>query len=208
MTARDRVPGASHPYRWFEGVTPLPAGLEDNGFVSLPLCFPRLLDADRCAAILELAHRRLAQPSSLGNPTEDYRIADSRWVRPDAEWQWVFDLVAGVFARANAYYRYDIRGMVDPLLVATYPEGGGFEWHIDTVTGTTSTRKIALSLQLSERDAYEGGLLEFVSHGELPLARDIGTVVCFPAFIGHRVTPVSRGTREALVAWAHGPAFR
>src|SRR4029077_9447880 len=99
-------------------------------------------------------------------------------------------------------------GFVDSLLYCEYPERGHFDWHIDCGEGLTSTRKISLSAQLSDASEYEGGGLEFAVHGELRGARRLGTVVAFPAFLHHRVTPVSRGIGRSLVAWAHGPIFR
>jgi len=36
----------------------------------------------------------------------------------------------------------------------------------------------------------------------------VGNAVAFPAYIAHRVLPVSAGRRHALVAWIHGPGFR
>ena len=35
-----------------------------------------------------------------------------------------------------------------------------------------------------------------------------GTVIVFPSFLPHRIRTLTRGTRYALVAWGHGPAFR
>lgn len=35
-----------------------------------------------------------------------------------------------------------------------------------------------------------------------------GGVIVFPAFLLHRVTPVTAGVRHSLTLWAHGPAFR
>jgi PKHD-type hydroxylase len=39
-------------------------------------------------------------------------------------------------------------------------------------------------------------------------ARRQGSVICFPSFLAHRVSPVTRGLRRSLVAWAYGPAYR
>ena len=35
-----------------------------------------------------------------------------------------------------------------------------------------------------------------------------GTLVAFPSYVMHRVTPVTSGTRKSLVAWVAGPKFR
>jgi len=35
-----------------------------------------------------------------------------------------------------------------------------------------------------------------------------GLIVAFPAWTLHRVTPVVKGSRQSLVAWISGPAFK
>jgi PKHD-type hydroxylase len=35
-----------------------------------------------------------------------------------------------------------------------------------------------------------------------------GTLVAFPSYLLHRVTPITSGTRKSLVAWVSGPVFR
>jgi hypothetical protein len=34
-----------------------------------------------------------------------------------------------------------------------------------------------------------------------------GTVIVFPSYLAHCVTPVTKGVRWALVGWVHGPSF-
>jgi predicted 2-oxoglutarate/Fe(II)-dependent dioxygenase YbiX len=41
---------------------------------------------------------------------------------------------------------------------------------------------------------------------DLPAER--GSVLAFPSFLYHRVTPVTGGVRRALVAWIAGPRLR
>jgi PKHD-type hydroxylase len=79
---------------------------------------------------------------------------------------------------------------------------------MDIGTGAMSQRKLSLTLQLSPPEAYEGGGLEFFGAGELSVSRLQGTLIAFPSFLHHRVTPITRGKRESLVMWWHGPAFR
>ena len=37
---------------------------------------------------------------------------------------------------------------------------------------------------------------------------DKGTIVIFPGFIWHKVTPVTKGKRHTLVIWALGKKFK
>ena len=35
-----------------------------------------------------------------------------------------------------------------------------------------------------------------------------GSIVVFPSYMWHRVTPITRGTRHSLVQWNSGPPFK
>ena len=68
---------------------------------------------------------------------------------------------------------------------------------------------MSISVQLSEPDAYDGGDLEIdIDGAPWSAPRDRGTAILFPSFVRHRISQVDSGTRHALVAWMHGPAFR
>ena len=67
-------------------------------------------------------------------------------------------------------------------------------------------RKLTYSVQLTDGDRYLGGDLLFRDGGVLvPRAR--GTLVVFPSTLHHVVSPVTRGTRDVLVGWVHGPSL-
>ncbi len=67
-------------------------------------------------------------------------------------------------------------------------------------------------VQLSESDSYEGGDLIFDLPPELcpdkELMRKQGTIIIFPSFVRHMVTPVTEGERHAMVSWIEGLNFR
>lgn len=98
-------------------------------------------------------------------------------------------------------------GLVEPLMVVSYDEGDGFDWHLDSGDQLSANRKLSLSIPLSSTREYRGGDLEFA--GSLMKERRIGkgTAVVFPSFVAHRISPVTSGRRFALVAFAHGPSF-
>jgi len=107
----------------------------------------------------------------------------------------------------NQRYKFQLTGFRERFQLASYTGKGHFDWHSDLGRSETSTRKMSLSVQLSDPATYEGGGLEFFGQDKLILPRAIGTVIVFPSFLIHRVTPVMRGTRLSLVAWVHGAAF-
>lgn len=177
-------------------------------FISNPIRYPGVFNPAECRAIVELGEAGTAVIAGLSRPVEGYRTGVTKLIGLNSRTEWLYARLGEILVAVNDWYQFDIRGFVDSLLYCTYPEQGQFDWHVDCGEGATSTRKITLSLQLSDGTEYEGGALEFAGQGELAEARRIGTAVAFPAFVHHRVTTVKRGVRRSLVAWAHGPAFR
>jgi PKHD-type hydroxylase len=56
---------------------------------------------------------------------------------------------------------------------------------------------------------YDGGDLQFFSGPEITsVSKQRGTLVLFPTFMIHRVTPVNSGVRKSLVSWVSGPHFK
>ena len=47
-----------------------------------------------------------------------------------------------------------------------------------------------------------------VDLGEAVTGSLASTLAIFPTYWLHRVTPVTKGTRDAVVGWVHGPSFR
>lgn len=68
-------------------------------------------------------------------------------------------------------------------------------------------RKISATVQLSDPNSYDGGDFVFGDGVAQPPSEDAraqGTILYFPSFIRHAVTPVTRGTRYSIVAWFEG----
>ena len=70
-------------------------------------------------------------------------------------------------------------------------------------------RKISMTVQLSDGGEYEGGDFEIMRNREPEkLPKGKGTVLVFPSYILHRVTPVTSGIRKSLVLWLGGASFK
>ena len=76
-------------------------------------------------------------------------------------------------------------------------------------------RKISATINLNLPGDYDGGNLKFdmgdhttEKYLEVTEIRPQGSIVIFPSFLKHQVTPVTRGTRYSLVAWIVGRPFR
>lgn len=135
------------------------------------------------------------------------RRCDCAWIGPSPEHRWLYERVAAVFARANEGYRFRLKGLIEPPMIVSYDPGGGFDWHLDLGPELAASRKLSLSLLLGPPGDYEGGELEFSGCVRGTAKPSMGTAMVFPSFLAHRVAPVTRGRRLALVAFAHGPSF-
>ena len=123
----------------------------------------------------------------------------------DEESQWLYELIVDRVSRYNFVgYQFDIAGVYIDLQLLEYPEGGFYDWHIDIGPGEAAYRKLSVILQLSDPDSYEGGEVIFNAGTERTLPKDRGQIAVFPSYILHKVTPITKGKRYALVCWCHG----
>jgi PKHD-type hydroxylase len=72
------------------------------------------------------------------------------------------------------------------------------------------TRKLSLTLLLSDPDTdFEGGELQFGHETTAESAKiKKGTLILFPSFELHQVTPVTKGVRKSIVVWILGPKWK
>ena len=93
----------------------------------------------------------------------------------------------------NIYlYNFNISYVTDPIHYVIYPENGGhLTWHMDIGAGHVNLRKLAMTVQLSDPDDYEGGDFQIWMGGEektesvLTLSREKGDVLIFPTYLMH-----------------------
>ena len=142
---------------------------------------------------------------------KDIRITQTAWIAPSPQSQWIYDRVQRVARALNdRSYQFDLRGFSENLQYTIYngTEGGHYGWHVDQGPLKVQ-RKFSISVQLSDPSDYEGCNLEFQAGNKIETApRTHGAIVGFPSYVLHRVTPCTRGTRKALVAWTTGPKLR
>jgi PKHD-type hydroxylase len=86
---------------------------------------------------------------------------------------------------------------------------GHYDWHMDAFAPQNGIqRKLSISILLSDPSDFEGGELQFKGIEDQKILTAQGSIVVFPSFIEHRVTPVTKGVRYSAVTWASGPSFR
>lgn len=183
--------------------------VSETELVTTPQVMLGLFSPEECARIVAYGDSRPLHAGQVTQEREDYRRASAAWLAPDDDTLWIYRRIAAMVARLNAWYRYDLYGFLEPLHFVRYEPGGKFDWHLDCgADRSICTRKLSVTVQLTAPGEYEGGGLEFCPQGELHRSRYHGAGIVFPAMLAHRVTPVERGVRRAIVAWIHGPSFR
>jgi PKHD-type hydroxylase len=183
-------------------------GLEGNHHLQQPYVYERVFSREECERIKTIG-RALPLWTGMSTSEDDhYRVCKTSWIEEASRTEFIFQRLRDVVHSVNELYQLEAAGFGEPLHYIGYEAGGRFEWHTDLGSGPMSTRKISLSIQLSDEDEYRGGDLEFCPHGVIPEFRGLGNAIAFPSYIAHRVLPVSEGQRHALVAWIHGPAFK
>jgi PKHD-type hydroxylase len=88
--------------------------------------------------------------------------------------------------------------------------------YTDNPNMVNKVRKISMTINLNAPGEYDGGNLkfDFGPHAsgkrfhECEEIRPQGSIILFPSFVYHQVTPVTRGTRYSLVLWSLGWPFQ
>lgn len=178
-----------------------------NSSVSGVLRLPAYVSPPTCEMLTELSARFPGEPGRMFDRA-DARKNRVRVLEFADETRWAFDLMAGLFERANRHFRFELTGFAEPVHAIEYAAGDFIDWHSDCALRQTSTRKLVATILLSAPKAFEGGELQFSAMDAPARPAALGDATVFPAFLPHRVMPVTQGRRLVLVAWAHGPAFR
>jgi PKHD-type hydroxylase len=144
--------------------------------------------------------------------TDHTRITRIAWILHKPEMEWLFAKLEKAVLEINAqFYSFDLFGLEQAFQYTVYDgaEGGHYDWHVDLGGHDTEFRKISLSLQLTEPTRYEGCDLTLqAGSGPFSAERARGTLIAFPSYVLHRVTPIQSGLRKSLVIWVAGPPFR
>ena len=148
-----------------------------------------------------------------GSINKNYRNSEITWIPYNDDTKWLYEKCKDLLVTANDnMWNFHITSIKEFLQFTEYKASltddnhGMYDWHMDVGSNEASTRKLSMTIQLS--DEYEGGDLEFMLHRNIVKApKTKGTIIFFPSYLMHRVTKVTSGTRNSLVTWFHGPPF-
>ena len=138
------------------------------------------------------------------------RKSSITWIYPHETTFWIFTRLVAVVNKTNEeFFKFDVSGLAESLQYTRYvAPDGRYGRHVDRQFNIL-TRKLSVSVQLSDPATYQGGdLLLHTDDPPVSLPREQGTVIVFPSYSLHEVTPVTQGVRESLVCWVNGEPFR
>jgi len=168
---------------------------------------------EECQKIIEIGKSKQLFQAKLGDDVirEDVRDSKVSWIEPD-DAEWIYERIDSYICAVNEQlFHYDLTGITEGLQFTEYSAPGGhYTAHIDRMNIGSNTRKLSMTIQLSDENDYDGGELEILTNLECPeiASKNRGTGFFFNSMLLHRVKPVTRGTRYALVVWISGPRFK
>ena len=153
------------------------------------------------------------------------------WLSEDWIYKEIHPFLLEANKRAGWNYHWDFS---EACQFTKYGVGQYYGWHCDSwdvpygdeepnpeLRG--KVRKLSMTISLSDPSEYEGGNLEFdfrnyskpddekgrlSARKECTEIRPKGSIIVFPSYVYHRVTPVTKGTRYSLVCWSIGKPFK
>ena len=166
------------------------------------------LAESECDRAILLAEAGLLQPALVFGqhgyaPNPSVRQVDTSFHARTGESAWLYAIVDGLFAKAASALGVKVAPMREDLQILRYRPGSHFQmWHSDAGHDLRGARTLSISIELSDAGDYDGGDLEIVPHAlgrTRPPRRGAARIFLSQAL--HRVTPVTRGIRWALVNW-------
>ena len=173
--------------------------------------FSAELDSELCESIISNFSKLPANEATTFDGNADHRKSTVRWVHGEMGLK---GHLMHYVNSANARFCFDIASIITELQFTEYDSdnGGYYKSHhdIDWNANNAYDRKLSIVVQLSDPDEYSGGDLSF-SEVENPIKDDLrkrGTIIVFPSYLEHEVSPVTEGKRYSLVSWVWGPRWR
>ena len=195
--------------------------------------FNKELSDDVCNRIILEGKQKLSseghEAKVLGGDITGIRQSKVTWL-----WdQWYYDLLWPYMrtANENAGWNFDIEHSED-IQFTEYKKGGYYTWHSDGGSDTHSlytkencewesyhgkVRKLSMTVNLSHEDDYDGGdfLIKMMTsrNGEEQIlnikeANARGSIIVFPSFYHHKISPITKGVRNSLVMWSLGESYK
>jgi PKHD-type hydroxylase len=186
--------------------------------------FKKAIPIKTCQKILRICRKTIKEPAKIhGQKLSKIRNCKVGWLND----KWIYDILNPFIHTANKNAGWNFQwDWNESSQFTIYKKGHYYGWHTDQSSHIIKheskningkTRKLSLTLQLTDKTKYEGGDFQFkwikyskkdsLNITTVNDAKDIGTIIIFPSFIWHQVLPITKGKRESLVNWSVGKPF-
>ena len=173
-----------------------------------------IFTAKLCKEIIDLSSTLKKEQGKTGE--KEVRDNDKKIRQSTISWidfnkmQPVYDDLSYLIQKINRNnFGFSNIQITEPAQVAEYSKGQFYDWHMDSVIDMDiepPVRKLSMTLLLNDSSKFEGGNLEIA--GKKMSHMKQGHAAIFASFLQHRVTPVTKGVRKALVVWFSGEPFK
>ena len=164
---------------------------------------------EECNKIIKIAKEKgLSKGVTRGK--SDVRLSNISWLYSTDNLEWAFRKITDHVLNLNErYFNFDIFGLNEGFQFTNYKAPSDkYGKHIDRAYDFL-TRKLSISIQLTDPSKYEGGeLIIYEDDTGTEMKKEQGTLVMFPSWMLHEVKPVTKGERNSLVAWVTGNQFK
>ena len=184
--------------------------------------FQKAIKKEVCNKIITASLKKSKKKGTTENKkvNSKYRNCWVSWIND----KWIYDILNPFIHLANRNAGWNFEWDWNESCQFThYDKNLFYSWHCDQLINSFKdsnkningkTRKLSLTLQLTDESRYEGGDFQFKSFFKKKVkidtvksAKELGTIIIFPSFIHHQITPITHGTRESLVNWSLGKPF-
>ena len=195
--------------------------------------FPKVIKKETCNKIISTCLKKKQVKGLVHNRIEkEEKLSLKKRVNPNirncwVSWindKWIYDILNPFIHLANRNAGWNFEWDWNESCQFThYDKNQFYSWHCDQLINSFTdsnkningkTRKLSLTLQLTDESRYKGGDFQFKSFFKKKVkidtvksAKELGTIIIFPSFIYHQITPITHGTRESLVNWSLGKPF-
>jgi PKHD-type hydroxylase len=172
---------------------------------------------EQCQLIINAGRAEPQQKAEVGAGQNGAGVIDTKtrtshisWI-PFNKMPEMYEIINQLMLQTNAnHFGFDNMQITEPAQYTEYPEGGFYDWHIDSdviMAHEPPVRKISMTLLLSPESEFEGGGLELMDENKVARPKQ-GQAIFFASFIRHRVVPIKRGVRKSLIMWFGGTPLK
>ena len=169
------------------------------------------LSIEKISKILNVVNKSSLSDASIFStyePMQTIRRSKICWISDE----WIKKLLWEYVLKANKKsFQIDVENRSEIQFTEyRHNENGHYDWHHDVNWNGQKgfDRKLSVTIQLSDSNDYVGGDFEFEEIKTNVNFKSLGTIIIFPSYLRHRVSPVTFGVRRSLVAWFYGPQWR